>query len=243
MDTALTQIFRGGIKMKKISKVISAILSALVVLSCTAGAAQAASGPSIKVISCSGKGCTGINEVLGRLLGGSSDILKNTLGSVKGFCPDGSCNTAQADKRKDKSEPKQNKQTPAQQESGFNSAYEARVLELVNSERKKYGLAPLSSDNGAAKVARLRAREIVKSFSHTRPDGSSCFTAAKEYGVSYRTAGENIAYGYSTPEQVVKGWMNSEGHRKNILSSTYKSIGIGCYKSGNTLYWTQFFIG
>lgn len=125
----------------------------------------------------------------------------------------------------------------------FNTAYEAQVLRLVNNERAKYGLAPLSIDDGAVQVAHLRAKEIVQNFSHTRPDGSSCFTAAKEFGVSFRTAGENIAYGYPTPEQVVNGWMNSEGHRKNILSASFSKIGIGCYESRGVLYWSQFFIG
>ena len=134
--------------------------------------------------------------------------------------------------------------TPEQPDSaGFNTAYEAQVLRLVNIERAKYGLAQLSMDDGAVKVAHLRAKEIVQSFSHTRPDGSSCFTAAKEFGVAYRTAGENIAYGYPNPEQVVNGWMNSEGHRKNILSASFSKIGIGCYESRGVLYWSQFFIG
>ncbi len=125
----------------------------------------------------------------------------------------------------------------------FNTVYEAEVLRLVNIERAQYGLAPLTMDNGAVQVAHLRAKEIVQSFSHTRPDGSSCFTAAKEFGLSYRTAGENIAYGYATPQQVVSGWMNSEGHRKNILSASFSKIGIGCYESRGVLYWSQFFIG
>lgn len=129
------------------------------------------------------------------------------------------------------------------QGSEFNTAYEAEVLRLINIERAKYGLDALSMDDGAVKVAHLRAKEIVQSFSHTRPDGSSCFTAAKEFGVSYRTAGENIAYGYKTPEQVVTGWMNSQGHRKNILSSSFSKIGIGCYENRGVLYWSQFFIG
>ncbi len=141
--------------------------------------------------------------------------------------------------------PNEPAQQPAEnpQSSEFNTAYEAEVLRLVNAERAKYGLSPLSTDSGAVKVAHLRAKEIVQSFSHTRPNGSSCFTVAKEFGVTYRTAGENIAYGYATPEQVVNGWMNSEGHRKNILSASFSKIGIGCYKSGRTLYWSQFFIG
>ena len=114
---------------------------------------------------------------------------------------------------------------------------------MVNSERAKYGLSSLAQDKCATEAAHLRAKEIVKSFSHTRPDGRSCFTAAKELGVSYRSAGENIAYGYPTPQKVVEGWMNSEGHRKNILSTSFNKIGIGCYKSGGNLYWSQFFIG
>lgn len=132
-------------------------------------------------------------------------------------------------------------QTPEQSE--FNTAYEAEVLRLVNIERARYGLAPLSMDDGAVNVAHVRAKEIVQSFSHTRPNGSSCFTAAREAGVSYRYAGENIAYGYPTPEQVVAGWMNSEGHRKNILSASFNRIGVGCYESRGVLYWSQFFIG
>ena len=133
---------------------------------------------------------------------------------------------------------------PVQQESKvFNTEYEAQVLRLVNAERARYGLAALRMDEGAVKAARLRATEIVRRFSHTRPDGSSCFSAAAEYGVSFRMAGENIAYGYRTPEQVVRGWMNSEGHRKNILSPSFSAIGIGCYESSGILYWSQFFIG
>lgn len=131
---------------------------------------------------------------------------------------------------------------PAQTDSAeFKTAYETEVLRLVNIERGKYGLSPLAMDNKLTEVAHLRAKEIVISFSHTRPNGSTCFTAAKEMGVSYRSAGENIAYGYPSPESVVNGWMNSEGHRKNILSQSFGKIGIGCYESSGTLYWTQFF--
>ena len=101
----------------------------------------------------------------------------------------------------------------------------------------------LSVDSGAVTAAHIRAKEIVRSFSHTRPDGRSCFSAAADSGVSYRTAGENIAYGYATPQQVVNGWMNSEGHRKNILSASFTGIGVGCYEHNGVLYWSQFFIG
>lgn len=129
------------------------------------------------------------------------------------------------------------------QTSDFNRAYEDEVIRLVNVERAKYGLQALAKRDDATNAAEIRAKEIVRNFSHTRPNGTSCFTVASELGISYRSVGENIAYGYSTPAQVVNGWMNSAGHRANILSSSFTGIGVGCYKQGNTLYWSQFFIG
>lgn len=120
------------------------------------------------------------------------------------------------------------------------SAYAAKVVELVNAERAKAGLSALTMDSAATEAAQVRAAEIRSSFSHTRPNGKTCFTALSEAGVSYRTAGENIAAGQRTPEEVVAAWMNSEGHRKNILSSQFTGIGVGYLEGG---YWTQFFIG
>ncbi len=122
-------------------------------------------------------------------------------------------------------------------------AYENEVIRLVNIERANYGLSPLAKRDDATAAARIRAKEIVQAFSHTRPNGTSCFTVCKELGISYRSAGENIAYGYRTPQQVIEGWMNSEGHRKNILSASFTSIGVGCYRQGGTLYWSQLFLG
>ena len=90
----------------------------------------------------------------------------------------------------------------------------------------------------------MRAREIEGAFSHTRPNGSSFSTALKEQGASYRAAGENIAYGQRSAEQVMEGWMNSSGHRANILSAQYTAIGVGVYRSASgTLHWVQLFIG
>lgn len=120
------------------------------------------------------------------------------------------------------------------------SAYAAKVVELVNEERAKEGLSPLQVDAKAAQAAQLRAEELPALFSHTRPDGSSCFTALKDAGVSYRAAGENIAMGQRSPEQVVDAWMHSEGHRANILSKQFRAIGVG-YCAGNC--WVQLFIG
>lgn len=120
------------------------------------------------------------------------------------------------------------------------SAYAAKVVELVNAERAKAGLSALTLDLTASQAAQVRAAEIRSSFSHTRPNGKNCFTALAEAGVEYRAAGENIAAGQRTPEEVVTAWMNSEGHRKNILGSQFTAIGVGYLEGG---YWTQFFIG
>ena len=122
-----------------------------------------------------------------------------------------------------------------------NAAYIREVLRLVNENRAKYGLAALKTDAELCRAASTRAVETVKSFSHTRPNGSSCFTVLDEMGYSYRSAGENIAMGQSSPEEVVRAWMNSEGHRANILSSEFTKIGVGCHSSGSTLYWEQMF--
>lgn len=117
------------------------------------------------------------------------------------------------------------------------SEYEAEVVRLVNIERKKSGLSPLTQDSVMSKAADIRAEEINKVFSHTRPNGSSCITVLDELGVDYVSARENIASGYRTPADVVEGWMNSSGHRANILDETYRRIGVGFNNYG----WVQLF--
>ena len=117
------------------------------------------------------------------------------------------------------------------------------VVRLVNEERAKAGLPALTVDRGAASAAQVRAKEIERSFSHTRPDGSSFNSALTEAGVNFSGAGENIAYGQNSPEKVMEGWMNSSGHRANILNSSYTSIGVGHYQNTSGVnYWTQLFI-
>lgn len=130
------------------------------------------------------------------------------------------------------------------------AAYQQEVLRLVNIERQKAGVAPLTMDNTALTAAAMkRAEELNKLFEHTRPDGSDCFTVLKEYNVPFPSAlsycaGENIAYGQRTPAEVVNAWMNSPGHRANILRPEFKQIGIGCVKrNGNGYNWSQVFIG
>ena len=123
------------------------------------------------------------------------------------------------------------------------SAYEQEVLDLTNAERAKQGLEPLTLDTELSKVARIKSEDMQKNnyFSHTSPTYGSPFDMMEQFGISYRAAAENIAMGQRTPEEVVNAWMNSDGHRKNILSSSYTHIGIGYVENGN--YWTQMFIG
>lgn len=123
-----------------------------------------------------------------------------------------------------------------------NSSYAQQVAKLVNVERSKEGLAPLTWNQQIGKAATVRAKEIQTSFSHTRPNGSHFATVLKENGVSYRGTGENIAWGQRTPEQVVSAWMNSPGHRANIMNPSFKNIGVGYVENNSkTPYWVQLF--
>ena len=121
------------------------------------------------------------------------------------------------------------------------NSFEMQVLNLCNAERAKYGLAPLTWDAAnLAPGAAVRAQEITLYFSHTRPDGSSCFTAVRNPG----RLGENIAAGQWTPEEVVAAWMNSPGHRANILNGKFTKLGVGyVYVPGDMYghYWVQMF--
>lgn len=122
------------------------------------------------------------------------------------------------------------------------NAYADEVIRLVNVERANAGLAPLAKNETACQAAQVRASEIGVSFSHTRPDGRSCFTVFEEFGIRYTTSGENIATGYSTPEAVVKGWMNSPGHRANILNENFDEIGVGVKNVNGSMQWVQLFL-
>lgn len=132
---------------------------------------------------------------------------------------------------------------PAQQEPIGVSAYEREVIRLVNAERAKYGLAALTEDAALTRTARMKSQDMHDRgyFDHNSPTYGTPFQLMKSQGISYRTAGENIAMGYRTPEAVVNAWMNSSGHRANILNASYTKIGVGYVESGN--YWTQHFTG
>ena len=121
-------------------------------------------------------------------------------------------------------------------------AFIQQVVNLVNEERSKEGLSPLTIDSKVQAAAMVRAKECEISFSHTRPDGSNFASAVKEQNVSYRSSGENIAYGQQTPEAVMNAWMNSSGHRANIMNPNFTTIGVGYYENaGGTDYWCQLF--
>ncbi len=117
-----------------------------------------------------------------------------------------------------------------------------QVVDLVNAERVKAGLATLTVDQNIEAAALVRAKETEVSFSHTRPNGTSFSTALTEQGVSFKGSGENIAWGQRTPQEVMKGWMNSDGHRANILNPRFTKIGVGYYQNAaGRNYWTQLF--
>lgn len=121
--------------------------------------------------------------------------------------------------------------------------YEAEVVRLVNEIRVENGLNPLTQDWELSRVARYKSQDMKDNnyFSHTSPVYGTPFQMMKSFGISYRSAGENIAKGYATPQAVVNGWMNSSGHRANILNASFTHIGVGYVSGGN--YWTQMFIG
>jgi len=122
---------------------------------------------------------------------------------------------------------------------------EREVINLTNQQRAKYGLKPLAADWELSRVARYKSMDMRdrKYFAHESPTYGSPFTMMKNFGISYKSAGENIAAGQTTAWEVVNAWMNSEGHRKNILNPNFTHIGVG-YASGGSMrhYWTQMFI-
>ena len=132
---------------------------------------------------------------------------------------------------------------PCQPSGLRTSVFTQPILRAASEIRVQYGLQPLKTNWELSRVARYKSQDMVDKhyFSHTSPTYGSPFQMMKAFGLSYRTAGENIAYGQRTPQEVVNAWMNSSGHRANILNSSYTQIGVGYVANGN--YWTQMFIG
>ncbi|MBR1529351.1 MAG: hypothetical protein IJ642_08640 [Oscillospiraceae bacterium] len=115
------------------------------------------------------------------------------------------------------------------------------VIMLVNEQRTALGKSELYEAELLNQAAQLRAEEIIDNFSHIRPDGRAGYTAFTDLGGVYMAVGENIAYGYPTEADVMNGWMNSDGHRGNILNDAYHAMGVGVAAKGNVLYWVQLF--
>ena len=134
------------------------------------------------------------------------------------------------------------KDTDTTVSNSANSA-ESEVVRLVNEERTKAGLKPLTYSAELSKVAKAKSQDMADKnyFSHTSPTYGDPFAMMKSFGISYRTAGENIAKGYSSAASVMNGWMNSEGHRANILNGNFGKIGVGYVVKNGTTYWTQMF--
>lgn len=125
--------------------------------------------------------------------------------------------------------------------TGSTSSAAQAVLSQVNAARAQNGLSALTLDANMNRAANVRAAELAQSFSHTRPNGSRGLTALSEAGVSYRAAGENIAAGQQTAQAVVSAWMNSSGHRANILSTKFSRMGVGQVTISGRTYWVQLF--
>jgi uncharacterized YkwD family protein len=135
--------------------------------------------------------------------------------------------------------------TPAPIAGDF-SAYQQEVLNIVNKERASRGLSALKFSTEVSRVATLKSQDMINKgyFDHNSPTYGSPFDMMKQFGITYKSAGENIAMGQRSPQEVMTAWMNSDGHRKNILNSSFTEIGVGIAKDSNgRLYWTQMFIG
>jgi len=143
--------------------------------------------------------------------------------------------------------PENNIQSNVSQNNNTNSvqkSMEEQVVELVNVERSKNGLSPLTINKQVSNVAQIKSEDMRDKnyFNHTSPTYGSPFQMLKQFNVSYSYAGENIAKGQKTAQAVVNAWMNSEGHRANILNKNFTQIGVGYATKGSTTYWTQMFI-
>ena len=148
------------------------------------------------------------------------------------------------------SKPESKPETPSTENkpstpSGNFANFQKEVLDLVNVERSNRGLQPLKFNSELSNVATLKSQDMIDKnyFDHTSPTYGSPFDMMKKFGISYRAAGENIAMGQKTPQEVMNSWMNSDGHRKNILNPDFTELGVGIASNGSSLYWTQMSIG
>ncbi|MFX0548604.1 CAP domain-containing protein [Hathewaya histolytica] len=240
--------------MNKMSKILSVTTATLMSLSLTSSVyarglnCNAGNNVKSKIVY---KDCSGLNknEVLSKYGFNKSCnidcnkkvVTTNNQGNKEVSKPDTKTPVAPA---KPAEKPQENSGDKAT--SGNFAAQQNEVLNLVNAERSKAGLKPLKLNAELNKVATLKSEDMIKNnyFSHNSPTYGSPFDMMKKFGVSYTSAGENIAMGQPSPSEVMKGWMNSSGHRANILNGSFTELGVGVAKDSNgRLYWTQMFIG
>ncbi len=254
--------------MKKLFKFSAVSLCAVMAMSVSTASAGAL---SVSTVNCANsnsvvlalKGCssTNLNNILEQCgVDCSADDLQDLIKNCGILLNESQCFTCESDTAQPTTEPTESSQstdqaqptTPTQsttqpttsQSKDYSvSDFEQQVVDLVNEQRASYGLEPLTLNTELSRVARIKSEDMRDNgyFSHTSPTYGTPFEMMKSFGISYRTAGENIAMGQTTPQAVVNAWMNSEGHRANILNSSFTQIGVGYASNGN--YWTQMFIG
>ncbi|MCI8610046.1 MAG: hypothetical protein HFE73_10415 [Firmicutes bacterium] len=212
--------------MKK--KLLTVLLSLTLVLGTTSGAfgAEKDSSEGLKLADTAKKIQTVMNVYWAK-------YVKDHQSGNQTSSPDK--DKVEADKNDQDSKPSTSKNTK-----------QSEVVKLVNEQRKAVGLSALKSDSQLQKIAQMKAEDMAKNryFSHQSPTYGSIFDMLKKNGVSYKTAGENIARGQKTAQSVMNDWMKSSGHKQNILSSGYKKIGVGYATDKNgKAYWVQVFMG
>lgn len=243
--------------MKKVT--VCAMIAAMTVTGAAALPVQAATNAGNSA-NCNGKGYyvfTGgkvsdleniksrLDELCGQLNGNTTTITFPgcNLPENKPETTPPSEDTSTPENKPEITPPSEDTNTPENKpEADKELTFAEQVVELVNQERTKAGLNAVTLDKSIASAALVRAKEIETSFSHTRPNGSKFSTALTEQSVTFKGAGENIAWGQKSPEAVMQAWMNSEGHRANILNKNFTKIGVGYYQNAaGRNFWTQLF--
>lgn len=221
---------------------------------CKANSVCSASQKSCAQNSCSpsaGQSCTQGSNCLQVVAGNSgsqscSDYLNGLLNQLTGKSGNQSSSGSVSSKSASSQAASASASSSGSTATGAYSSFQNQVVQLVNQERTSRGLGALTVDSALTKTATLKSQDMAKLgyFDHTSPTYGSPFDMMKQFGITYRTAGENIAMGQTSPQQVMDGWMNSAGHRANILNSSFTKIGVGvAQNSSGRYYWTQQFIG
>jgi uncharacterized YkwD family protein len=196
-------------------------------------------------VNCSNGSCSSYNDYVNALLKSMTNASCSQPASSSSKAPSTSSKAPLPSSSSSNSGTAPSKAPSASSGSGY-SSFQNQVLTLVNQQRAANGLKALSMDSALTKTATLKSQDMAKLgyFDHTSPTYGSPFDMMKQFGITYRAAGENIAMGQTSPQQVMQDWMNSPGHRANILNSSFTKLGVGIAQNSNgQYYWTQQFIG